>query len=304
MAPTNTHVVATLTDKGLSLVVNGDPATINKTHLNFNKIIDALRNKDYDAIPALLDVPATIHQVTGGLVKVVNGIVFYGDQEMHNSLTDRMLKMLELGLDITPLARFLENLMQNPSFRAVQELHKFMEACDMPITEDGRLLAYRSVNEDFWDTHTGKTSLSLPPESVPPALTNQALFNNGVMVRNGVTSDISSGRCVVSMPRNMVNEDANQTCSYGLHVCSQQYGMYGKRLLLVAVNPADVVSVPTDYNSAKMRVCRYEVLKDVQSEGFKQWRDTPIYSNEEIEDEDCEENSWFYDEDDEDDFSF
>lgn len=301
MSPTNTHVVATLTDKGLSLVVNGDPATINHSHINFAKIIAALRAKDHDAIPALLDVPATIHQVTGGLVKVVNGVVFYGDQEMHNSLTDRMLKMLELGLDITPLARFLENLMQNPSFRAVQELHKFMEACDMPITEDGRLLAYRSVNDDYWDTHTGKTSLSLPPDQINTVGTNQALFQNGLMVRNGVTSDISSGRCVVSMPRNMVNEDANQTCSYGLHVCSQQYGMYGKRLLLVAVNPADVVSVPTDYNSAKMRVCRYEVLKDVQSEGFKQWKDTPIYANEGVDD-DGDDLSWFYD--DEDDFCF
>lgn len=32
---------------------------------------------------------------------------------------------------------------------------------------------------------------------------------------------------------------------------------------MVKVHPKDVVSVPYDYNGAKMRACRYEVLREV-----------------------------------------
>ena len=45
----------------------------------------------------------------------------------------------------------------------------------------------------------------------------------------------------------------------------------------VVVDPADVVSVPVDYSHAKMRVCRYEVLKCVKDVGFQTFQDQPIY---------------------------
>jgi len=31
----------------------------------------------------------------------------------------------------------------------------------------------------------------------------------------------------------------------------------------VLVNPEDVVSIPTDYNDAKMRTCKYVVIEEV-----------------------------------------
>ncbi|CAM6053339.1 unnamed protein product [Sphagnum tenellum] len=34
----------------------------------------------------------------------------------------------------------------------------------------------------------------------------------------------------------------------------------GNTIVIVKIDPADVVSVPVDYNCAKMRICRYEVL--------------------------------------------
>jgi hypothetical protein len=247
-----TNIVATLTEKGLSLVVDGEPAAINKSHINFNKIIDALREKDYDSIPDLLDVVGSIAQYTEGLVTIENETVLFNGEEMHNSLSRRMLDMMRLGLEIDHLAKFLNRLMKNPSNHSVTQLYDFMEACDLPITPDGRLLCYKSVNDDYMDTHTGRTYRNAPGD-------------------------------VVEMSRNRVNDNPDITCSHGLHVCSQKYGMYGRRLMLVAVDPADVVSVPRDYNQAKMRVCRYEVLKDVQHEGFKTFEDTPVYDDDEID---------------------
>lgn len=300
-----TKITATLTDKGLSLIVDGEPTTLASTHLNFQKILTCLKLKDYDAIPKLLDVAKAIVDHSKGLVTITNGIVFYAGTAMHNALTDRMLKMVGLGVDIKHMALFLDNLMKNPSYRSVEQLYNFMEACDMPITEDGCLLAYRSVNNDYWDTHTGKTSLSLPPDKVnnvsgviwdSTGKVCNGVFVERFFVRNGVKTLLTDeGTCVVSMERNLVDDNPDQTCSKGLHVCSQKYGMYGKRLLLVKVNPADVVSVPKDYNQAKMRVCRYEVVKDVQHEGFKTFENTPVYFDEdsyEGEFEDCDVDVW------------
>jgi hypothetical protein len=80
------------------------------------------------------------------------------------------------------------------------------------------------------------------------------------------TFDNSPGK-TVTMPRNQVDEDDQRTCSAGLHVCSKSYiGHFGSgsdRIVSVKVHPRDVVSIPVDYNDAKMRTCGYVVLEDV-----------------------------------------
>ena len=67
------------------------------------------------------------------------------------------------------------------------------------------------------------------------------------------------------MPRNQVNDDKNQTCSEGLHFCSQEYlGSFGgDRVMILKINPKDVVSIPSDYNRSKGRACRYEIIAEL-----------------------------------------
>jgi hypothetical protein len=130
----------------------------------------------------------------------------------------------------------MDRLMDNPSKRAVDELYRFLEACDLPITNDGHFLAYKRVRGDFTDIHSGR-------------------FDNSVGAKP-------------RLRRNEVDEDSNRTCSHGLHVCSAAYLPHfgsgpGNRVVVVKVDPADVVAVPQDYNNAKMRVCAYEVVEDV-----------------------------------------
>lgn len=244
---TKIKIEATLTEEALSLIINGDPETISKDHPNFDKIISALREGKFEDVPDLVNVGKafTKHFKDCG-VSIVDGEVFYKDEPMHNSITERMMDMVELGLNPKPLALFLDNLYSNPSNRSVEQLHRFLEACDLPITENGMLLAYKSVRNDLMDSHTGIT------------------YYNGVGT-------------VIEMDRNKVDDDPDRTCSHGLHVCSQAYGRFGARLMLVEVNPRDVVSVPRDYNDSKMRVCRYKVLKEV--ENFETFEKQPIYGD-------------------------
>lgn len=136
-----------------------------------------------------------------------------------------------------PLVKFAENLLANPSERSVQELFNFLSVNDHPITNKGTFVAYKKVRSSFLDIHSG-------------------------------TMDNSVGK-VVSMPRESVNPDCNVTCSYGLHVANWDYaknhfGSHEDIMLEVEVNPRDVVSVPVDYNSAKMRVCSIKFSMSLQ----------------------------------------
>ena len=47
----------------------------------------------------------------------------------------------------------------------------------------------------------------------------------------------------------------------------------GDRIVIVKINPRDVVSVPSDCNCEKLRTCQYEVVGEYQGELLK-----PLYS--------------------------
>ena len=135
--------------------------------------------------------------------------------------------------------------MDNPSGRAVNELYGFLEHRALPITEDGCLLAYKSVREDWTDWWSGT-------------------------IINKVGEKVSIGR-------NRVDDNCDMGCSYGLHAGTIDYvsGYHGTsgHTVIVKINPKDVVSVPLDLDCAKIRVCSYEVVDVYEGELNK-----PVYS--------------------------
>jgi hypothetical protein len=70
------------------------------------------------------------------------------------------------------------------------------------------------------------------------------------------------------MPRNQVDDNKDNTCSAGLHFCSFDYlkSFGGSRIMILKINPADVVSIPSDYNQQKGRTWRYTVIGEVPAE--------------------------------------
>jgi hypothetical protein len=77
--------------------------------------------------------------------------------------------------------------------------------------------------------------------------------------------------CTPDMPRNAVCDDADRGCSKGFHAGSLEYvngfaSRYGDedgdRIVLVEVDPADVVSIPKDCSCQKVRMCKYSVLQE------------------------------------------
>lgn len=235
----------------VTLMIDGATTTVNSDHLNYTAIREALRDKNFDVVERLINVTATITKFGLGKVTVVNGEIFYGSEQVHGSVVTRILSMIREGFDANPLIKFLENLMSNPSHRAVNELYGFLEATALPITEDGHFLAYKKVANDYLDFYTHKI-------------------------------DNSVGK-VVEMVRHGVDEDKDRTCSSGLHFCSLSYlpayhGGAG-RVMIVKINPADVVAIPSDYNNAKGRTCRYEVVGEHTLTEREEAFTSSVYSN-------------------------
>lgn len=251
----------------LTMFINGRSRTIHKDNKHFEAVKDAVRRGDFDNAIKALDISEQIVEFGEGNITVQGGIVYYGDYPLHNSMTTRILEMIKEGFDSKPLMKFLDRLMKNPSKRAVDELYGFLEVGKLPITPDGYFLAYKKVTDEFKDYRTGK-------------------FDN------------SPGR-IVEMLRNFVDEDKDNTCSTGLHFCSlsylrHYYGNQGK-VIILKIDPADVVSIPSDYNNTKGRACRYEVLEEYTGPETEHAFTSPVvhYDDEiESEEDSWEEDSW------------
>ena len=233
----------------INLIQDGKTFTADATHPSFAKARSILMQV-YGQTPAraqellrealtAINVKRAVQNFMQGSVKIEGDSVSYKGMEIDNGLTKRIIEAMNEGKDFKFLINFFENLMLNPSRRAVNELYGFLTHNDIELTEDGHFLAWKRVNSNYKDMYTG-------------------------------TIDNSPGK-VVEVPRNAVDEDSNRTCSAGLHVAAKSYLPHyggGRGVIVqVKVHPRDVVSIPVDYNNAKMRTCRYEVLKDV-TKGF------------------------------------
>jgi hypothetical protein len=223
-----------ITNNSITVVVNGKSYTLNDGHPNYAAVRQAVVDRKFDKIATLVDIPEAVRRYTYGSIEVENGAIKYAGRVVHNYICDKIFSFMKEGLPFEPLVAFLDKLMKNPSKRAVTELYSFLEHKAMPITPNGNFLAYKSVKSDWTDHHTGT-------------------FNNSI----GNT---------LEMVRNDVCDDANVGCSSGFHAGSLEYASsFGNRnshLLIVEINPSDVVSVPKDSDCQKLRTYKYKVIAE------------------------------------------
>lgn len=258
----------------VTILVKGVTHTISSDNANYNGLIQAIRNKDWDAVPDLVTMSNSIEKFGNGIIQIINGSVMYNGVELHNSVTTRIIQMIQQGFDAAPLVNFLTKLMSNPSYHAVTELYDWLAGTSLPITEDGDFIAYKKVANDYYDFYSGKVL------NKPAALMTPEELARFPQTMKDVRVEIVDGETVLHMPRNQVDDRRDRTCSQGLHFCSLSYlssyhGGQG-RVLLVRINPADVVSIPSDYDFAKGRAWRYTILREHDQGELTEAFDTPV----------------------------
>jgi len=222
------------TDSACALI-RGESYIIPRSHPKFRDICEALDQElPEDQILPMFQAAKAVIDYTEGSIEIRGGKVFFANEEIGGAVVDRILEFMSDRLPHKPLIKFLERVMRNPSMRSREQLYSFLEHKNLPITPDGKFLAYKSVSSGYMDHHTGKIS-------------------------NRVGS-------VVTMPRHRISDDPSLGCHSGLHVGALDYastfGGDDRKVVICEIDPEHVVSVPLDCECQKMRVCQYRVVAD------------------------------------------
>jgi hypothetical protein len=245
-----------MTGEALTIYVGGMPNTVRAGTVQYNQLREAILKDDWTSIPGLLAPGGALAKYLGDRFTVDGDKIAYDGVELPVELTRRIAATANEGTDPSPLLRFYERLHKNPSFRSRTQLFTFLQHLDIAIEPSGTFLAYKGINEDYTDKHTGK---------VP---------NNPGQVHE--------------MARNLISDDADEGCHFGYHVGALSYaGGFGEVVVICRVDPEHVVCVPNDSSYQKMRVCRYEVIGEHSGETMRPVADNADLPTEyEYEDED------------------
>jgi hypothetical protein len=253
------------------LFADGATNTLFAGSSRFAAAVAAIRaEKSADEVRAVLDGKKYVAAWSCGEFIIVDHTVRWTKNpsyEIPRVLAAKLLEFAEDGHPATAFVKFLSLLLENPSKRSVETFFGFIESQGLTIDNDGYVIGYKGVSTSLKDMHTGK-------------------FDN------------SPGQ-YLKMERNHVDDDPEQACSVGFHFGGWEYAShFGPKMVLVKVNPKDLVCVPNDCSQGKVRVCEYLVLKEVPNEtkmnshyesGFEGVESDEIEEEAEIENEyECE----------------
>ena len=220
------------------LVLDGKDYSINAGNSSFSKALEAYNAKDWESFIYIVNPEIRLKSLYASYegIEVKDGNLYVFGDPIHSTIAKRVISFIEHGLDCVHLFKFILKLNMNPSKRAVDELYTFLEHRALPVTDNGNFLAYKAVRADYTDKYTGK-------------------FLNTI-------------DSVLEMPRNKVDDNKENGCSYGFHAGSVDYAKdfmnADGHLMLVEINPADVVSIPTDCQYQKLRTCKYKVVGEYE----------------------------------------
>lgn len=225
-----------ITPDAVTLTLNDCTEVVTKDHKDFTTIRSMVIDGEYELAMQYMNVSESIAKWGQGALQIQDGVVKYSGMELTGKLVDRIIGMMKDGdEDFERFAKFLTLAMEQPSYKTRTRIMDFAAHDKLDIDEDGFVVAFKNVRDDYMDKHSGT-------------------FRN--MVGDSP-----------SMRRSDVNDDHDVTCSAGLHVCSPIYlkGFWGTSgiTVRVVVDPRDFVAIPYDYKDSKARVCKYRVVEDV-----------------------------------------
>jgi len=246
-------VIATKDSIHINKVTNGEDhenEVISKNHKNFDTVSQIVWSNrgSQESLSQAYKMMNKAQQVLSISDRIKldtdNHILLVDDIKLPVSLADKFIQITVAGsqVDLDKYTKFSINLTDNVSNSVLNRLYDFISANSVQITDDGMIICFKKVNSEFKDIYSRS-------------------FDNSV------------GK-IVQVRRNQVDENINKTCSYGLHVCAAHYldsygSDYNNRVVKVLLDPADVVSIPSDYNDSKVRCCSYTVIEDV-TEQYRQ----------------------------------
>lgn len=235
-----------ISDKTITLVVNQQVYTVQRSAANATPLIEELAkgdDADLEVILSMATIRNFIVYATQGRISLTDeGIAFMGTM-ITSYMTERIIRHHKEGVDVAPMLAFMDRVMSHPVEGIQTDIYKWCEVGDMPFTEEGNIIAYKKVRMDYKSYHASP---------------------------DGTHLDHPIGG-YVDMERSAVDPRRDNTCSTGLHFCSFDYlnryqGENTGRILILSIDPQDVIAIPTDYNQTKGRACRYKIMGELPLE--------------------------------------
>lgn len=149
-------------------------------------------------------------------IAIRNGKVRFKNKVITNDLTKRLLHLHDTNEDVGPLTLFLENVLPNPAFEALEQFFVFLKRAGFPITPDGHFIAYKIMHADVLISSIGK-----------------------------------------------VHENKDGNLDFYAAACLPHDLPASERILVLKINPRDVVFMPT---ATKGSCSRYEVVGEYTME--------------------------------------
>lgn len=237
-----------MTDKAVFAFVNGqmDMDDLIKTLVRPSDIVDKCAKT----------INAKLERISEHLS--CDGCHVYFDNESFSNLAldpaleEHLVRCINDGddEDVKSWANFAERLYGNTDATIRSQIVSWLDAQGwLTIDTKGRLVGYRGCKAD------GKGTMT------PFSVHSGSAIVDGTPINGHIPNHIGS---IIEMPRNAVQNDPTVGCSSGLHVGTFDYACDWAPndgwLLRVAVAPEDIVSVPFECSSSKIRCCRFEVL--------------------------------------------
>lgn len=245
----NYSVISTNGKQTVTAIIEGhnSPIIFTSDNPDYKEMMQAIIEDDKDA---LLNYSDGVRIKAKQLENLTDRIAFDGDylyydnDPIHSTLTDFVIKEIKkhpMGYTNLPIVKFLEKLYENPSENSKLSLFDFISNHDMEIDDNGFIYAYKGVDNNLHSVTSGH------------GFVNGQEFNNDNL-RNYVND-------IVTMPRSEVEDNPEVGCSSGLHAGTKEYAAnFAPVVVLVKINPRDVVSVPIDSEFQKIRCSKYQVL--------------------------------------------
>lgn len=259
----------------LTVFHDGVPLVANNEHPNWDAILQGVVVNDDPSVVDLFDITRTVaekFQRLGSRVTARDNRIYFDGDEVVNALTKKILEFVKAGVDDwIPLVKFMEKVFDNPEEHSRAQLFDWLMNHAFSINEDGDILGYKGVT----NASPEYAELGFKYQSIQSGV-NEVTVDDKVFTGH-VPLNVGS---VVEMARSEVAHDPANGCGPGLHVSNFRYASNWTsvdKVLLVAVSPRDVVSVPTESNWEKVRVNRYRVVEEVDAEKTRYEDESPLH---------------------------
>jgi hypothetical protein len=231
---------------------DGTIQQVSQDNANFGRVVGILTGTPVDEIDetALLELLIPALGVGKNLTRLSERVSFDGSNILFDgdvvsdAIAEHILRIVSEGGNpdsYKALVAFMEKLYTNPSESSRNSLYDFIVRHNITIDPDGDFYAYKGVKADLGSVWEGFGIV------------------DGVSMNGSLPNKPGS---ILEIPRSKVNADNAVGCGTGLHAGTYAYAEGWARgvLLLVKINPRDVVSVPSCTSYQKLRTCRYKVI--------------------------------------------